>query len=402
MIALVPKVFPWIAMAALAAFVGGRPRRTALADHPTLRSASVGPFDLDAAEPGRGRAADAPWRIPAKGWKDIVWRTYQEMGRSRLTALAGGATYFLLLATFPAIAAFVSIYGLFSNVATVESQLQTLAAFFPRPMLELIGSQMIRLATERQGALGAAFAVSVLLSLWSANGGMKSLFSAVNVAYGEREKRDYFIRTLITYAATLSTLLFATATTLLVIGAPVVFGHLGVRRQGPWWIPFRWAVLWLIAAIVFTLLYRYAPSRTHARWRWVAPGGALAAILWISGSLLFSWYIDNFTHFGVTYGSLGAMIGYMLWVWVSMLIILLGAELNSEIEHQTAIDTTIGPPAPMGERGAVMADTLGAAFTVSPKEGGAYIGAVILRQVKLLLRRLGVLKRPIPPIKPPG
>ncbi|MGH6991888.1 MAG: YihY/virulence factor BrkB family protein, partial [Caulobacteraceae bacterium] len=210
MIALVPKVFPWIAMAALAAFVGGRPRRTALADHPTLRSASVGPFDLDAAEPGRGRAADAPWRIPAKGWKDIVWRTYQEMGRSRLTALAGGATYFLLLATFPAIAAFVSIYGLFSNVATVESQLQTLAAFFPRPMLELIGSQMIRLATERQGALGAAFAVSVLLSLWSANGGMKSLFSAVNVAYGEREKRDYFIRTLITYAATLSTLLFAT------------------------------------------------------------------------------------------------------------------------------------------------------------------------------------------------
>ncbi|MHB8530692.1 MAG: YihY/virulence factor BrkB family protein [Caulobacteraceae bacterium] len=372
------RLLPWLGMAAMAAlWPRARRRAAAVGDEPP----QLTPAQVDAAEPGRGRAAIYPWTIPAKGWKDILWRTWRETGRARLPALAGGVTYYLLLATFPALAAFVSVYGLFSNVGTVESQLEKLALVFPRDALDLIAKQMIRLATQRHDTLSAAFAISTLVSIWSANAGMKSLFDGINIAYDERERRDYFKRTLITYAATLATVLFIATSALVVVAAPVLFGHLGVGRAGVWWIPFRWVVLWLVAAVVFTMLYRFAPSRSPARWRWIAPGGAVVALFWMAGSMGFSWYINNFTHFGVTYGSLGAMIGFMLWVWFSVTLILLGAELNAETEHQTAQDTTTGEALPMGQRGAAVADTLGVAFTVSPREARHYVRDFLKRQV---------------------
>ncbi len=365
------------------------------------------PEALDAAEPGRGRAAYFPWRIPGRGWKDILWRTYEETGRTRLPALAGGVTYYLLLATFPAIAAFVSVYGLFSNVDTVEAQLGKLSLIFPRDAIELIGHQMLRLATQKQATLSAAFIVSALVSIWSANAGMKSLFDGINIAYNEREKRDYFVRTLITYAATLATILFVAVTTLIVLAAPAALRPVGLGREGMLWIPLRWALLWLVAAALFTLLYRYAPSRRHARWRWVAPGGAAAALIWITGSLGFSWYINTFTHFGVTFGSLGAMIGFMLWLWFSIMLVLVGGEFNAEIEHQTARDTTIGPPATMGVRGAAMADTVGPAFTVSPRQARHIVGDFVARQIGHVARFLRPRRRPAdtrrqPLTPPPG
>jgi len=372
------KAAPWLAIAALAAFWPRRKNAVAAAPGKPSR---VTPEDYEAAEPGRGRLCHFPWTIPPLGWKDILWRAYRKITRDRLPAVAGGVTFYLLLATFPAVAAFVSLYGLFSDVDTVERQLGQLAGILPRDALGLIGQQMLRLATQEHGTLGAAFAVSTLISVWSANAGMKSLFDGLNVAYGESEKRPYLTRTLITYGATLAALVFLTAVTAITVAAPLFFHAVGLSGLRYWWIPLRWLAVYAMAASVFTLLYRFGPSRAPARWRWVFGGGLAAALLWMAASLGFSWYVNNFTHFGVTYGSLGAVIGFMLWVWVSVMVVLTGAEFNAEIEHQSACDTTTGPPLPIGRRGAVMADTVGAAFMVSPREARHYVRDFMKRQV---------------------
>ncbi|MFI4935433.1 MAG: YihY/virulence factor BrkB family protein [Caulobacterales bacterium] len=371
---------PWVAVVAMAAAaLWPRMRRKPAAQPAQPRLLT--PAELDAAEPGRGRNANWPFLIPPLGWKDIFWRTYREMGRDRLPALAGGITFYVLLATFPAIAAFVSLYGLFFDVASVERQFSHMSPILPAEAVHLIGAQMVRVAGQRHAALSAAFVVFILISIWSANAGMKALVDGLNITFDESEKREYVRRSLFTYIATFFALVFLTMVMAVLVAAPIFFHDIGLRRFGVWWGPIRWLVVFLIAAGAFTLLYRYAPSRIHAKWRWVGFGGLLAALAWMGVSLAFSWYVNNVAHFGVTYGSLGAMIAYMLWVWFSAMVVLTGAELNSEVEHQTAVDTTIGPHRPTGERGAVMADTVGKAFTVSPREAANWFAAFCGRQV---------------------
>ncbi|MBV9993824.1 MAG: YihY/virulence factor BrkB family protein [Caulobacteraceae bacterium] len=375
------RLAPWVAMAAMAAAaVWRRARKSPVAPGaPAPRPLTA--ETLDAAEPGRGRAAYWPVAIPPLGWKDILWRTYREMGRDRLAALAGGITYYILLATFPAIAAFVSLYGIFSDLKTVEHQLAHLSGILPTDAVRLIGDQMVRLTSQRHDTLSFAFLVSTLLSVWSANAGMKAMVDALNITFDEVEKRDYVRRSFFTYLVTLGALIFLAVVISVLVGAPVFLRELGFRRLSLWWGIVRWLTVFVVAAATFTLLYRYGPSRRRARWRWVAFGGLIAALGWMAVSLAFSWYVNNVAHFGVTYGSLGAIIAYMLWVWVSAMVVLTGAELNSEIEHQTAVDTTKGLPRPIGERGAVMADTVGRAFTVSPHEAAHYCIAFLGRQV---------------------
>jgi membrane protein len=323
------------------------------------------PEQFDAAEPGRGRAATAPWRIPVLGWKDILWRTYREVARARLPAQAASVTFFMVFATFPAVAAFVSLYGIFTNGVDVERHFTHVADFLPTDAVHVIGAEMMRITQTRDSTLGATFVVSTLLSVWSANAGMKALLEGVNVAYDEVEKRSWLRRTVFTYFATLAGLLLLTALTAFAISAPMFAHGLGVRHARRWLTPVRWLLVYLAAAAVFSLVFRFGPSRTLARWRWVAPGGALGAALWMGGSVVYTWGLDRFTHFGVTYGSLGAILGLMLWLWFSAMTMLLGAELNAEIEHQTAQDTTVGPYRPIGMRGAVVADSVGKAFTLS-------------------------------------
>ncbi|HLY80252.1 MAG TPA: YhjD/YihY/BrkB family envelope integrity protein, partial [Caulobacteraceae bacterium] len=184
-----------------------------------------------------------------------------------------------------------------------------------------------------------------------------------------------------TYTATLVALVFVAAIAATLVAAPVFFRSVGLHRFGVWWAPFRWLTVYLISITAFCLLYRYGPSRRQAQWRWVVFGAALAALAWLVVSMTFSYYVNNIAHFGVTYGSLGAMVAYMLWVWVTGMVVLVGAELNSEIEHQTAIDTTIGETRPMGERGAAVADSVGKAFTVSPREAVHISTSFLRRQV---------------------
>ena len=352
------------------------------------------PQALDRADPGRGRMADAPWRIPARGWKDILWRAYRKLGHDSLPSVAGGVTFYVLLATFPAITAFISVYGLFLDPTTVEDILFKLSAILPDDALDLIGAQMVRLTQQKHEVLSATLAVSTLISIWSANSGMKALLIGLNVAYSETEKRRYFERSMFCYAATLGTVLFLAIFVFLVAAAPTVWKAAGLEGIGFVWASLRWLAVYLIAATAFILIYRYGPSRRRARWRWVSFGGASAALLWMIGSLCFTFYLDNFNQLGVTYGSLGAVIGFMLWVWVSLMVLLVGAELNAEIEHQTALDTTVGPPAPMGERGAIVADTLGKAFTVSPAEARSIAKTFVRREwdkAREHLRRLSRL-----------
>jgi membrane protein len=302
--------------------------------------------------------------------------------------VAGGVTFYLLLATFPAVTAFVSVYGLFLNVATVETLLYRLSAILPNDALSLIGDQMMRLASQRHEVLSAAFAASTLISIWSANAGVKALLVGLNVAYDETEKRPYLRRTLFTYGVTLSGVAMLTAITLLTVAAPVLLHAVGIAQIQVTFAPLRWLIVYLIVALALTLVYRYGPSRRRAKWRWVAFGGAVAALVWIPGSLGFSFYVDNFTHIGATYGSLGAVIAFMLWVWFSMMVVLIGAELNAQVEQQTACDTTTGPFAPIGERGAVAADTVGKAFTVSPHEAADMAESFAKREVALIARWL--------------
>jgi membrane protein len=247
---------------------------------------------------------------------------------------------------------------------------------------------MVRLAGQEHGTLGVAFVVSAALSIWSAKAGMQALFDGVNLAYNETEKRPFLKRALLTYAATLVAILFIVITTSVALAVPEVLHAIGLHRIVLWWGPVRWLAILASAVVAFTLVYRFGPSRRPARWRWVAAGGLFAALAWMAGSFVFSWYLNSFTHLGVTYGSLGAMIGFMLWMWLSVLIVLVGAELNAEIEHQTACDTTIGLERPVGERGAVVADTVGGAFPMSPRQIRENLGAWILREIRGAFREV--------------
>jgi membrane protein len=330
---------------------------------------SLDPFSGELSRPGHGRLSRNPLQIPWNGWKDILWRTYVRTGEDRLLDTAAGVVFFGLLAVFPAITALVSCYGLFANPSTIGANLQTLALMLPEGSFQIVQDQIARVLMKGNTALGATFLFGLALAIWSANAGVKAVIDALNVVYEEREKRSFVRLNLVSLAFTTG----AIATLLLMISAvvavPLALDHLGLAPESQSIISLmRWPLLLVILLIALALLYRAGPSRRPARWQWLSVGTLAAALLWIAGSSLLSWYLSNFANYSATYGSLGAAIGLMMWMWMSAIIVLCGAELNSEIEHQTALDSTIGRPKPPGSRGAVMADTLGAAVPAVPKE----------------------------------
>jgi membrane protein len=356
--ALLLRLAPWAGLAAMTTLWARDRRMRSIGG--LSKDEAAEPEHFEAEEPGRGRLAGAPLYIPPTGWRDIFWRTWLEVNRDRLPTVAAGVTFYTLLAIFPAVGAFVSLYGLFADVSVVREQLNDLAAFVPREVLKLVGDQMMRLATRENAGLSLALALSVLLSLWTANAGIAALFNGLNIAYDETEKRNFVVRRAITYAFTAALVLFVTLVTAVLVAVPIYLRQLGLIDS--WLAPFRWVVLTALAASAVAVLYRFGPSRERARWRWVRWGAALAAVGWIGGSLGFSWYVNHVAHYDATYGSLGAAVGFMMWIWFSVMVVLVGAELNAEIEHQTALVSTPGAPLPMGDRGAVMADSVGKRF----------------------------------------
>ena len=315
-----------------------------------------------AKEPGRGRAADDPKDIPPLGWQDILWRVLKSIPEDRVLATGGSVAFFTLLAVFPAIAVVVSLYGLIADARTIGDHLVILAGILPEGVLALIRDQIVAITAKQTPALSIAFAISFLVAFWSANSGMAALFDGLNVVYGARERRSLVRFYATTFLFTLGAVLFAVTAIGGVVVLPVMLKFVGAPFSAELAVSVaRWPVLLLVVMFGLALIYRFGPSRRSPQWQWVSIGSIAAALLWIGGSMIFSWYVASFDSYNKTYGSLGAGVGFMVWIWLSVVIVLVGGEINAEMEHQTARDTTVGPAKPLGERGATMADHVGPA-----------------------------------------
>jgi len=317
--------------------------------------------DEQSKQDGRGRRAAVPWHIPWRGWKDIFWRTYKQISEDRLLAVAAGVVFYGLLALFPALTAFVSLYGLFAEPSRISDQLSLLSGLLPEGAMSIIGEQVNRITAKEGTQLSLGFVFGLAVAFWSANAGMKALIDALNVIYGEKEKRGFIALNLQSLALTLGGMLAILVAVASVVILPIVLAIVGLGG----WTEFilrmsRWPILLLLVIFGLAILYRFGPSREEPRWEWLSVGSVLAAVAWLISSVLLSWYLSSFANYDATYGSLGAAIGMMMWMWISSIIILFGAELNSEIEHQTVRDSTTGQEKPLGQRGATMADTVGA------------------------------------------
>jgi membrane protein len=297
-----------------------------------LAAASSGEATAGEAEPRRGAA---PARAPGdRSWATIIKRTFSEFSEDRILAVSAGVTYYLLLAVFPALAAMVSLYGLFADPATIPQQLDALAGFLPPGAMDIIREQLQRLTSHRSSALGFGFLFGLATALWSTSAGMKALFDALNVAHDEVEKRSYPKLTGMALLFTLGAMAFSLLALAAVVVVPVVLNFVGLGPVVEALMKLlRWPILLVIAMLAMAVFYHYGPSRTHRQWRWISWGSGLAALAWVAVSVLFSWYVQNFGSYDKTYGSLGAAIGFMTWLWLSTTIFLLGAELNTEIDR---------------------------------------------------------------------
>ncbi|MEQ7153646.1 YihY/virulence factor BrkB family protein [Brevundimonas aurifodinae] len=340
------------------------------------------PEDHEAREPGRGRIARHPHEIPHKGWTDIGWRVGGSYFGDRVGFVSGGVTFFILLSLFPTLGAFVTIYGLFADPADAWSRLAFLYSVLPSNVASFLGAEMARLAAGSTRDLTFTLVWTLALSLWTANNGIKTLFYGLNVAYHEVERRNIVRYNLICFAFTLTGLAAVLVTAGLVVGVPVVLGVFGLTDEWQALAPLRWPLLFMIYVGALAVIYRFGPCRQSARWRWLTPGALFAAMLSVIVSFVFSWFLTTFVRLD-SYGPLATAMAFLLWTWISVQVILMGAELNAEIEHQTAHDTTTGEPMPIGERGAVMADTVG------PRRGNPAALAFTLRHAEALADRLG-------------
>jgi membrane protein len=306
-------------------------------------------------EAGRGRQAERPQQIPPTGWKDIAKRTMKEVKQDQVPLLSAGVAFYLLLALFPAIIAGVSIYGLVANPTTVRDQIARLTETLSPETASLVGEQIRQVTGGAGGALGIATVFGILLALWSASSGMKALITGINMTYDETETRKFFKLRGLALLLTLGAMVLLAVALALIVGFPAV--------PDTWPTVLQWAAavvrFVLLAALLvlgLAVLYRYAPDRDQPRWTWVSWGSGIATLLWVLASIGFSVYANAFGNYNKTYGALAGVIILMFWLFLTAFVVLFGAELNTEMELQTAKDTTAGPEKPLGERQAHAAD----------------------------------------------
>jgi membrane protein len=305
-----------------------------------------------------GRLAGSPGELPGAAWRDIGLRVWKGFSDDRLLLVGAGAAFYILLALVPALASFVAIYGLLFDRASVVEQVSALSSMLAPEVRTILVDQLQRLTSEPAGSLGAAFAVSLAVSLWSASAGTKAVMDGLNIVYAEDEKRGFLRYNATALAMTLAGLVGAILTLGVTLLLPVVLAYVWPDSGGLVQLA-SYAVLLALVWLALIALYRWGPSRVAADWRWLAPGTLLAVVMLVVFSVLFSWFARTFATYS-GYGSLGAIIAFMTWVWLCMVIVLLGAEVNAEMEHQTGRDSTVGPGKPRGARGAAMADSIGA------------------------------------------
>ena len=308
----------------------------------------------------RGREAEFPSEIPASGWRDVLFRMREQIGDDNISMIAAGVAFYGLLAIFPAITAFVSIWGLVADPAQVEQQFAGVKGIVPAEAWELLNEQLRSVASSSSASLGWGVALGILVALWSAGAGVRALITALNIAYDEAEKRGFIKLYATGFLLTVGLIGAAVLALVVIVAVPVALEFLPLGDLSSALIRVAtWLVMAAIVILGLAVLYRYGPSRSRARMRWVTWGAIAAAIVWLLASLLFQVYVANFANYSATYGSLGAVIALLMWFWLSAFVVLLGAELNSEMEHQTERDTTTGAPRPLGERGAYVADHVG-------------------------------------------
>ena len=307
----------------------------------------------------RGRRADRPSQIPRPGWRDILLRTWKEISDDHVSLIAAGVGFYGLLALFPALAALISIWGLLFDPQQIEQQIETMSGFLPADAATIVRDQARTIAAG-SGGLSVAAAGGILLALYSAAKGMKALLEGLNIIYDEQEERGFIKLNLVALGLTLVMIVAMLAALGAIIIVPILLGAVGLGPVAETLVNLlRWPLLFVVALFILAIIYRYGPSRAQPRWRWVSWGAAVATVLWLLGSIAFSIYVQNFGSYNETYGSIGAVIILLMWFWLSAFSVLLGAELNAEMEHQTERDSTTGESRPRGRRGAYVADHVG-------------------------------------------
>ena len=289
----------------------------------TIRQAAAQPGAAPALKP-----VGLKWNV----WRHIAWRTLKAFGDDRIPTAAAGITFYMLLAIFPALSAFVSLYGLVFDVADARRQVLGLAGLLPGGAVNILSDELMRLTGANHGALGLAFVVSLATSIWSSNAGAKALIEGLNVAYEAREKRNFVHLTLVSLSFTVGVIVLGVCGIAFVVAAPALLSDAGLVEPTGLGL-LRWPAFLVLATVLLSIVYRFGPCRGDPHWRWITPGGVFAAAGWLAMSSLFSWYVANFGHYNHTYGSLGAIVGFLTWIWISMMVVLLGAEFNSEIEN---------------------------------------------------------------------
>jgi membrane protein len=308
-------------------------------------------------DPALGHEARSPRQIPARGWWEVLKRVWAETTSDQMSMMAASCAFYAMLALFPALSILISLYGLVLDPASVEGQLEAVRGVLPAAAFEMVAQRVHDLAEKGSTTLSWGVALGILVALWSATAGTKALIMALNIAYEEKERRGFLGLNLLAIGLTLSGIVGVTVALSVIVGVPTA---LRLERLGPVAeIAIRLISFLLLVGFVvlgLSVLYRFGPDRRGARWRWITPGSALAAVLWLLASALFSFYVGHFASYDVTYGSLGAVVIVLMWFYISAFVVMLGAELNAELELQTRHDTTTGPAKPMGRRGAYVAD----------------------------------------------
>ena len=312
----------------------------------------------------RGREARTPTAIPKAGWLDILWRMKSRMAEERVSLLAAGVAFYALLALFPAIAALLAIGGLALDPPQIVDQITKFAGVVPEDVLSIIRDQATAVTGASDSGLGWTLAFSVGLALWSASRGMASLVQALNAVYQEREKRGFFTLNIQIVGLTLLLILGFLIGIAAIVGLPTLLAVVNLGPTGEMVVgALRWVLLIAMTMVGLGVIFRFGPSRTNARWRWLSIGAVVGCALWIVASVAFTFYVSQFSTYNESFGTLAGVVVLILWLWISAFVIILGAQLNAEIEAQTERDTTVGPPEPMGERGAYKADHLGESRT---------------------------------------
>lgn len=309
----------------------------------------------------RGRKARKPLEISWRGWYDVGRRVMANVKRHNISLIAAGVALFGMLSIFPALNVAVSVYALFSSPENIISQVEPLRQLLPEQAFNILRDQLTQLAEAGGATLNFTLIVSLVVWFWVARKGSMALITACNIVYDEYERRPFWGLLLVAFSFTMVGIFGFIILALLAILLPIVLGMMPLGGFVETLLRvLRWPILAMLFIIALECVYRYAPHRNNAKWRWVSTGAVLATVMWITFSIGFTIYVQNFNNFNETYGAIGSVIILILWFYFSAFVVLLGAEINAEMEHQTEVDSTVGEEKPMGERGAYVADTVGA------------------------------------------